>query len=127
MFGSIRLKSGRVPFTASRSNSEYGTKFVARRSLTRGRWIRPVNDRGIGSCTYTFHVRPCASSRSNSVSAVLCWVQFDTGLLITNPDDVAAVQKERFMNVCEGTSQNQWSNTPKPFAIALRTGTCSGV
>ena len=26
-------------------------------------------------------------------------------------------QNDRFMNVCEGTSQNQWSNTPKPLAI----------
>ena len=39
----------------------------------------------------------------------------------------AAVQNERFMNVCEGTSLNQWSKTPKALAIPLSTGTCSGV
>ena len=54
-------------------------------------------------------------------------VKFTTGLLITKPDEVAAVQNDRFMNVCEGTSENQWSKTPKPLAIPLRTGTCSGV
>ena len=31
------------------------------------------------------------------------------------------------MNVCEGTSLNQWSNTPKALAIPVSTGTCSGV
>ena len=31
------------------------------------------------------------------------------------------------MKVCEGTSQNQWSNTPKARASPLSTGTCSGV
>jgi hypothetical protein len=35
---------------------------------------------------------------------------------VEEPDDVAAVQNERFMNVCDGTSQNQWSNTPKSRA-----------
>jgi hypothetical protein len=34
-------------------------------------------------------------------------VKFDTGLLITMPEEVAAVQNDRFMNVCDGTSQNQ--------------------
>ena len=52
---------------------------------------------------------------------------FFAGLFTTKPDDVAAVQNDRFMNVCDGTSQNQWSNTPKSRAIALSTGTCSGV
>jgi hypothetical protein len=51
----------------------------------------------------------------------------DVGELIVKPDDVPAVQNERFISVCEGTSQNQWSKTPKPFAIVLSTGTCSGV
>ena len=54
-------------------------------------------------------------------------MKFATGLLTTKPDEVAAVQNDRFMNVCEGTSQNQWSKTPKPLAIPLSTGTCSGV
>ncbi|HVN52552.1 MAG TPA: hypothetical protein VMT43_14045, partial [Acidimicrobiales bacterium] len=36
-------------------------------------------------------------------------------------------QNERFMKVWEGTSQNQWSNTPKSRAIPLSTGSCSGV
>ena len=44
-----------------------------------------------------------------------------------NPDDVPAVQNDRFMNVCDGTSQNQWSNTPKARANPFNTGTCSGV
>jgi hypothetical protein len=34
-------------------------------------------------------------------------VKFDAGLLITKPDEVAAVQNDRFINVWEGTSQNQ--------------------
>ena len=53
--------------------------------------------------------------------------QFLTGSLTTIPDAVAAVQNERFGNVCDGTSQNQWSNTPKPRARPFNTGTCSGV
>ena len=52
---------------------------------------------------------------------------FLTGLFTTIPDDVAAVQKERFMNVCEGTSENQWSKTPNSRAIPFSTGSCSGV
>ena len=35
------------------------------------------------------------------------------GLFTTNPDEVAAVQNDRFMKFCDGTSQNQWSKTPK--------------
>jgi hypothetical protein len=31
------------------------------------------------------------------------------------------------MGDCEGTSENQWSNTPKPLASPFSTGTCSGV
>ncbi len=61
----------------------------------------------IGSITYTFHVLPCASNRSNSVSASFLVSHLPAGLFTTNPDDVAAVQKDRFMNVCDGTSQNQ--------------------
>jgi hypothetical protein len=121
------LKSARVPFATSSSNSEKGTKFVARRFFNRGMWIRATAENDIGSCTYTFQVRPCASSRSKRVSAVLWLMKFDAGLLITKPDEVAAVQNDRFISVWEGTSQNQWSNTPKPFASALSTGTCSGV
>ena len=49
------------------------------------------------------------------------------GLFTTNPDEVAAVQNDRFMKVCDGTSQNQWSNTPKSRAMRLSTGSCSGV
>ena len=56
-----------------------------------------------------------------------CFSHFLAGVFTTRPEDVAAVQKERFMNVCEGTSQNQRSNTPKALAIPLSTGTCSGV
>ena len=54
-------------------------------------------------------------------------IHFVDGLFTTNPDDVAAVQKERFMKVCDGTSENQWSNTPKSRAMPLSTGSCSGV
>ena len=49
------------------------------------------------------------------------------GLFTTNPDEVAAVQNDRFMKVCDGTSQNQWSKTPKSRAMPLSTGSCSGV
>ena len=81
----------------------------------------------IGSDTYTFQVLPCASSRSKMVSASLPVSHFRAGLLTVNPDEVAAVQNERFMKVWDGTSQNQWSNTPKPRANPFSTGTCSGV
>jgi hypothetical protein len=47
---------------------------------------------------------------------------FRTGLFTTSPDDVAAVQNDRFMNVWEGTSLNQWSNTPNSRAMLLSTG-----
>jgi hypothetical protein len=40
---------------------------------------------------------------------------------------VPAVQKDRFMNVGDGTSQNQWSNIPKARANPFNTGTRSGV
>ena len=89
--------------------------------------MTPVNDSGIGSSTYTFHVLPCCSSRSKIVSASFFSSHFLAGEFTTKPDDVAAVQNERFMNVWDGTSQNQWSNTPKSRAIADSTGTCSGV
>ena len=52
---------------------------------------------------------------------------FFAGLLITRPDEVAAVQNDRFMKVWDGTSQNQWSKTPKSRAMPLSTGSCSGV
>ena len=55
------------------------------------------------------------------------FVHFIAGQFVTKPDEVPAVQNERFMNVCEGTSQNQWSKTPKPLATPLSTGTCSGL
>ena len=80
--------------------------------------------------TYTFQVRPCASSRSKIVSAVLSWTQCPIGVFVVPPVGsgvhVAAVQNDRFMNVCDGTSQNQWSNTPNSRASPLSTGTCSG-
>src|SRR6476619_1183954 len=107
MFGSINEKSGSVPAAASRSNSENGTKCVASRSCSRGWWITPVNEIAIGSITYTLHVLPWASNRSNRVSASFWVSHVPAGLFTTNPDDVAAVQNDRFMNVCEGTSQNQ--------------------
>ena len=81
---------------------------------------------GIGSSTYTFHDFPQRSRRSKIVSAVLWRMKLVTGRFTTKPDDVAAVQKDRLARVCEGTSLNQWSNTPKPRASALITGTCSG-
>ena len=69
--------------------------------------MMPANDKGIGSSTYTFHVLPWASSRSKIVSVSFFSSHFFAGLFTTRPDEVAAVQNERFMNVCEGTSQNQ--------------------
>src|SRR6476469_70145 len=76
---------------------------------------------------------PAAASFSNSengtksVSLSFSVNHFFTGMFTTSPDDVAAVQNDRFMNVCEGTSQNQWSKTPNSRAIPLSTGSCSGV
>jgi hypothetical protein len=61
------------------------------------------------------------------VSASLLANHLLIGLFTTNPDEVAAVQNDRFMNVCDGTSQNQWSKTPKSRAMPLSTGSCSGV
>jgi hypothetical protein len=52
---------------------------------------------------------------------------FRIGLFTTSPDEVAAVQNDRFMKVCDGTSQNQWSKTPKSRAMLLSTGNCAGV
>jgi len=60
------------------------------------------------------------------VSAALCRMKLVMGRLTTKPDDVAAVQNERLHKVCDGTSLNQWSKTPKPRASSLITGTCSG-
>jgi len=40
---------------------------------------------------------------------------------------VPAVQNDLFMNVCEGTSLNQWSNTPNSRAMPLSTGSWAGV
>ena len=86
-----------------------------------------MTDSCIGSDTYTFQVRPCASSRLKIVSASLPVSHFWAGLFTVKPDEVAAVQNDRFMNVWDGTSQNQWSNTPKARASPFSTGTCSGV
>jgi hypothetical protein len=61
------------------------------------------------------------------VSAVFPASQLLTGWFTTIPDAVAAVQNDRLVNVCDGTSQNQWSNTPNPRARPLSTGICSGV
>jgi hypothetical protein len=47
--------------------------------------------------------------------------------LVTKPDEVPDVQNERFINVCDGTSENQWSNTPNALAIPFSTGTSSAV
>jgi hypothetical protein len=61
------------------------------------------------------------------VSAVFPVSQLLTGWFTTIPDAVAAVQNDRLVNVWDGTSQNQWSNTPNPRARPLSTGICSGV
>ena len=61
------------------------------------------------------------------VSASFCVNHFVAGAFTTKPDDVAAVQNDRLVNVWDGTSQNQWSNTPKPWASPFNTGICSGV
>jgi hypothetical protein len=54
-------------------------------------------------------------------------VHLSPGTLVTKPDEAPDVQNERFMNVCDGTSENQWSKTPNALAIPLSTGTYSGV
>ena len=61
------------------------------------------------------------------VSASLFISHLVAGLFTVIPDEVAAVQKDRFMKVWDGTSQNQWSKTPNPRARPFSTGTCSGV
>ncbi len=50
-FGSMNEKSGKVPAAASFSNSENGTKCVARRSFSWEKWMMPTKDSGIGSMT----------------------------------------------------------------------------
>jgi hypothetical protein len=61
------------------------------------------------------------------VSASLCSGKDSAGsMLTTYPDEVAAWKNDRFGNVCDGTSQNQWSKVAKPRASAEVTGTCSG-
>ena len=53
---------------------------------------------------------PCAPVRLKPLEkglAVLCCMNFDAGLLTTKPEEVPVVQNERFVSVCEGTSQNQ--------------------
>ena len=86
-----------------------------------------VAENCIGSATYTFQVFPWSSNRLKIVSASFLISHLVAGLFTVIPDEVAAVQKDRFMNVWDGTSQNQWSKTPKPRARPLSTGTCSGV
>jgi hypothetical protein len=46
------------------------------------------------------------ASRSKIVSASFFVNHLLAGLFTTKPDEVAAVQNERFMKVCEGTSLN---------------------
>ena len=84
-----------------------------------------VNETGIGGATYTFQVLPCCSSRSKIVSASFCFLHLDIGPFTAIPDEVAAVQNDLFMNVCDGTSENQWSKTPNSRAMPLSTGTWS--
>ena len=48
-------------------------------------------------------------------------------MFVTNPCDVDAWKNERLQNVCDGTPANQASYTAKPFAIAEKTGSISGV
>ena len=87
---------------------------------------RDVDDAGDREGVRLEHVDlpgpPRRSSRSKIVSAVL-WKKSVAGRFTTKPEDVAAVQKDRLGNVCEGTSLNQWSKTAKPRAIPLSTGT----
>src|SRR6516165_5682237 len=111
MHGSIKEKSGSAPLAASTSNWANGTKWVAKRPRSREKWISPVADSGIGSDTYTFQVLPYSSSRLKIVSASLLVSHFIGGLFRVKPDEVAAVQNDRFIKVWDGTSQNQWSNT----------------
>src|SRR5271169_4094351 len=105
-------KSGRSALAASVSNWANGTKCVANRSFSRWKWAKPVPESRIGSAIYTFQVLPWSSKRLNIVSASFFRMKFLTGAFTENPEDVAAVQNDRLGNVWDGTSQNQWSNTP---------------
>ena len=59
----------------------------------------------------------------------MLWAMNDSGgvVLTTYPDDVPAWKNDRFGNVHDGTSQNQWSKVAKPRAMPESTGICSGV
>jgi hypothetical protein len=62
------------------------------------------------------------------VSAVSCTGNDSAGATFTtNPEEVPAWKNDRLANVCDGTSQNQWSNVANPRASAEVTGSCSGV
>ena len=47
-------------------------------------------------------------------------------MLTTNPDEEAAWKNDLLGNVCDGTSQNQWSKVAKARASVEVTGTCIG-
>ena len=119
MFGSINAKSGRVPAAASFSNSANGTKCVASRSFSREKWMIPANDSGIDSHVDLPRLAVLLEPLEDRLRVVLREPLLRRAVH-DQPDEVAAVQNERFMNVCDGTSQNQWSNTPKSRAIALK-------
>ena len=119
--------SGSVPVAASRL--ELGERHEMRgdRSFSRGWWMSPVNEIAHrfghvdlpGLPVLLEPIEDRLGSRSSTGTS-------STGVFTMSPDEVAAVQNERFMNVCDGTSENQWSNTPKPRANPFSTGTCSG-
>ncbi len=101
---------------------------VSKWGHSRGAWMTPVSDMWLGGSQYTRQLSPAASSRSKIVSAVLWTGNESAGeRLSTNPEEVPAWKNDRLANVCDGTSQNQWSKVAKPRASAEVTGTCAGV
>jgi len=84
MLGSMREKSGRVPRPRRRFELGRRAEWVPSRSFSRSR-----------------------ASRRRS------WQTNVIGLFATNPRS-GAVQNDRFMEVCGGHLQNQWSKTPSP-------------
>ena len=105
-----------------------GTKFVSNRSRRRGHVDHPGERDRVGLEHVDLPGLPVLFEPLEDCLGIGCGAgSFVADRLTTNPDDVAAVQNERLVSVCEGTSLNQWSKTPNPRAIPLITGTCSGV
>ena len=88
--GSMNEYAGRRPCSASSKKSSRSEKRVAKCFHSWVAWISPVIDRRMPGSTYTRQGRSAASSRSKMVAAWLCSGKFSYGVLITNPDELAA-------------------------------------